>query len=204
MMMKKATAILSVALCGCLLSGCSNFTTSASSSTAPPTSPSAPTPPADANACDGASNFPASSSPISDNPAGAVADSSSESVPDEEGDSSLAEGLIKYDSIYDIPFADLEYETDRNCLSLNGEPWVAAPGPSKLGDLCFSDGKILIIQDFYGDPPNFVWFTASFDPDVEAPYLPEETENKLFTHAEGYTLYTDDGYEYTVSPCDPE
>ena len=36
MTLKKATAILSVALCGCLLSGCSNSATSASSLTSPP------------------------------------------------------------------------------------------------------------------------------------------------------------------------
>lgn len=36
MTLKKATAILSVVLCGCLLSGCNNSTASASSSTSPP------------------------------------------------------------------------------------------------------------------------------------------------------------------------
>lgn len=87
---------------------------------------------------------------------------------------------------------------DRNALSLNGESWVAAPGPTQLGDLCFSDGKILIIQCFNRDTHNFIWFTASFDPNEKAPYFPAETDNKLFTHAEGYTLYTDDGYQYTV------
>lgn len=124
-----------------------------------------------------------------------IAESASESS---AAESSASEGLVRYDSIYDIPFADLDYEMDRNALSLNGESWVAAPGPSKLGDLCFTDGKILIIQCFFDD--YFVWFTASFDPDYKAPYFPEETDNKLFTRAEGYTLYTDDGYSYTVTP----
>ena len=32
-------------------------------------------------------------------------------------------------------------------------------------------------------------------------FLPEETDNQLFTHANGYTLYTDDGYEYALEPC---
>lgn len=126
-----------------------------------------------------------------------IAESASENS---AAESSTSEGLVRYDSIYDIPFADLDYEMDRNALSLNGGPWISAPGPSKLGDLCFTDGKILIIQCFYGDWPNFVWFTASFDPDYKAPYFPEETDNKLFTRAEGYTLYTDDGYSYTVTP----
>lgn len=124
-----------------------------------------------------------------------------ESAPESSAaESSTTEGLVRYDSIYDIPFADLEYENDRNSLSLNGEPWASAPGPSKLGDLCFTDGKILIIQCFYGDLTNFAWFAAPFDWKNEAPVFPEETYNKLFTRAEGYTLYTDDGYSYTVTP----
>lgn len=126
-----------------------------------------------------------------------------ESVSGSAGESSATEGLVRYDSIYDIPFADLEYENDRNSLTLNGEPWASAPGPSKLGDLCFTDGKILIIQCFLGDLgdlTNFVWFAAPFDWNDEAPLFPEETYNKRFTRAEGYTLYTDDGYSYTVTP----
>lgn len=126
-----------------------------------------------------------------------IAESASESS---AAESSASEGLVRYDSIYDIPFADLDYEMDRNALSLNGESWVAAPGPTQLGDLCFSDGKILVIQCFNRDTHNFIWFTVSFDPDYKAPYFPEETDNKLFTRAEGYTLYTDDGYSYTVTP----
>lgn len=136
-----------------------------------------------------------SSDAAAEEPSQEIAKSASESS---AAESSAAEGLVRYDSIYDIPFADLDYEMDRNALSVNGESWVAAPGPSKLGDLCFTDGKILIIQCFFGD--YFVWFTASFDPDYKAPYFPEETDNKLFTRAEGYTLYTDDGYSYTVTP----
>lgn len=99
-----------------------------------------------------------------------------------------------------IMFAYLEHENDRNSLSLNGEPWTSAPGASKLGDLCFTDGKILIIQCFFGDLTNFAWSAAPFDWNDEAPRFPEETYNKLFTRAEGYTLYTDDGYSYTVTP----
>lgn len=213
---QKAGVVVSAILCACLLSACSITISSNSSSPSPAssessssevsqstadessssTSSSVSTATSDSNEAGSDSNFPvASSSTITsedENPT----ESQSGTTSDEVGKNTSSDGLVKYTSIYDIPFADLDYERDRNALSLNGEPWISAPGPSKLGDLCFTDGKILIIQCFYGD--YFVWFTASFDSDVEAPYLPEETENKLFTHAEGYTLYTDDGYQYTV------
>ena len=132
-----------------------------------------------------------------------VAQAPSEDRVESASESPTTEGLVRYDSIYDIPFADLEYEDDRNRLTLNGEPWASAPGASKLGDICFTDGKILIIQCFLGnlgDLTNFVWFAAPFDWEDEAPLFPEETYNKRFTRAEGYTLYTDDGYSYTVTP----
>ena len=129
-----------------------------------------------------------------------VAQAPSEDRVESASESSATEGLVRYDSIYDIPFADLEYEDDRNSLTLNGEPWASAPGASKLGDICFTDGKILIIQCFFGDLTNYAWFAAPFDWEDEAPLFPEETYNKRFTRAEGYTLYTDDGYSYTVTP----
>ena len=129
-----------------------------------------------------------------------VAQAPSEDRVESASESSATEGLVRYDSIYDSPFADLEYEDDRNSLTLNGEPWASAPGASKLGDICFTDGKILIIQCFFGDLTNYAWFAAPFDWEDEAPLFPEETYNKRFTRAEGYTLYTDDGYSYTVTP----
>ena len=126
-----------------------------------------------------------------------IAESASESS---AAESSTSEGLVRYDSIYDIPFADLDYEMDRNALSLNGESWVAAPGPTQLGDLCFSDGKILVIQCFNRDTHNFIWFTVSFDPDYKAPISLKKQITNCLPRAEGYTLYTDDGYSYTVTP----
>lgn len=124
---------------------------------------------------------------------------SSETAPDETGENAVSDGLVKYTSIYDIPFVELDYDGSRNCLSLNGEPWVAGPGPTRFGDLCFSDGKILIIQCFNNEEStNFSWFIDTFGQYDEATMLPDETYNKLFTYAEGYTLYTDDGYQYTV------
>ena len=83
---------------------------------------------------------------------------------------------------------------------LNGESWVAAPGPTQLGDLCFSDGKILVIQCFNRDTHNFIWFTVSFDPDYKAPISLKKQITNCLPRAEGYTLYTDDGYSYTVTP----
>lgn len=232
MTLKKATAILSVALCGCLLSGCSNSATSASSLTSPPsisnpescssttndaeqrdedeavspTTSSAPSLPVDANESDGAPSFPTSSSPISDNTAGAAADSSSESIPDEAGDSSLTDGLIKYDSVTDIPFIELEITTNGKDLYKNGQPWASTPGTQRFGNLCFSDGTTLYIQCFLSENQDdgFRWYWVCFDHWHEdaVGFLPEETYNKLFTHADGYTLYTDDGYQYTVTPCE--
>ena len=73
-----------------------------------------------------------------------------------------ADGLVKYDSIYDIPFVSLDFTNNGNSLTRNGYPWVSAPGTQKFGNLCFSDGE------------------------------------------SGYTLYTDDGYEYTLAPCDED
>ena len=141
-----------------------------------------------------------SSAPSDDGAAQALSLGRAESVSGSAGESPATEGLVRYDSIYDIPFADLEYENDRNSLTLNGEPWASAPGASKLGDICFTDGKILIIQCFFDDLTNYAWFAAPFDWEDEAPLFPEETYNKRFTRAEGYTLYTGDGYSYTVTP----
>ena len=35
--------------------------------------------------------------------------------------------------------------------------------------------------------------------DEDSHFLPDETMNKLFTGADGETLYTDDGYQYKLS-----
>lgn len=107
-----------------------------------------------------------------------------------------------YSSVYDIPNVDIGYWDTRNALTKNGSPWFAAPGTQQFGDLCFSDGKTLYIQCFISkDSDDFRWFYVCFDHFDDEFILPEETENKLFTHADGYTLYTDDGFSYTISPC---
>ena len=185
---------LAVGASGCAFGQQDEETSASAASSSQPVSVSEETAPSES----------VSSAPSDDGAAQAPSQDRAESAFDSSaGESPTTEGLVRYDSIYDIPFADLEYEDDRNSLTLNGEPWASAPGASKLGDICFTDGKILIIQCFLGnlgDLTNFVWFAAPFDWEDEAPLFPEETYNKRFTRAEGYTLYTDDGYSYTVTP----
>jgi hypothetical protein len=107
-----------------------------------------------------------------------------------------------YSSVHDIPNVDIDYWDNRNGLTKNGTPWFSAPGTQQFGDLCFTDGKTLYIQCFISrDSDDFRWFYACFDHFDDEFIFPEETENKLFTHADGYTLYTDDGFSYTISPC---
>ncbi len=110
--------------------------------------------------------------------------------------------LTFYSSVHDIPNVDIDYRDNRNGLTKNGEPWFSAPGTQQFGDLCFTDGKTLYIQCFISrDFDDFRWFYVCFDHFDDEFIFPEETENKLFTHADGYTLYTDDGFSYTISPC---
>lgn len=194
-------SILVASVSGCAFMGQEGESGSSAASSSQPASVSEETAPAES--ISGAPSETASSDAgAAEEPSQDIAESASGSSAEENP---TTEGLVRYDSIYDIPFADLEYENDRNSLTLNGEPWASAPGPSKLGDLCFTDGKMLIIQCFLGDLgdlTNFVWFVAPFDWKDEAPLFPEETYNKLFTRADGYTLYTDDGYQYTVTPIE--
>lgn len=48
---------------------------------------------------------------------------------------------------------------------------------------------------------DFRWFCVNFNhfDDEDSHFLPDETMNKLFTGADGETLYTDDGYQYKLS-----
>lgn len=119
--------------------------------------------------------------------------------------------LTRYDSIYDVPYAKLDYVTfdgddGHYSLTKNGEPWVGTPGTDQFGNVCFSDGHNLYIQCFLsnGDTlsADFRWFCANlnhFD-DEDPVFLPDETMNQLFVGADGDTLYTADGYQYTLSP----
>lgn len=121
--------------------------------------------------------------------------------------------LTRYDSIYDVPYAKLDYksyveedgDSGHYTLTKDGIPWVGTPGTDQFGDICFSDGRNLYIQCFlsYNDTlsTDFRWFCVNFNhfDDEDSYFLPDETMNKLFTGADGETLYTDDGYQYKLS-----
>ena len=125
-----------------------------------------------------------------------------------------------YDSFRDIPFVDIEYGTywednsiDKGSLDKNGGGWCCAPGMMQFGERCFTDGTKLWIQVYMYPSDDFDWYQICFDHFhddksiwIDAPKSSTDewiTLNKLFTHADGYTVYTDDGFSFTVEPCSP-
>ena len=110
--------------------------------------------------------------------------------------------LTRYTSIYDVPYAELDYdERGHNSLTKDGKPWVGAPSGDQFGEICFSDGHNFYIQCNDTLSTDFRWFCANlnhFDDDRSV-FLPDETANQLFTGADGDTLYTEDGYQYQLS-----
>ena len=110
--------------------------------------------------------------------------------------------LTRYTSIYDFPYAELDYdERGHNALIKDGKPWLATPSGDQFGEICFSDGHNFYIQCNDTLSTDFRWFCANlnhFDDDRPV-FLPDETANQLFTGADGDTLYTDDGYQYKLS-----
>ena len=110
--------------------------------------------------------------------------------------------LTRYDSIYDVPYAELDYdERGHNLLTKDGKPWVGAPSGDQFGEICFSDGHNFYIQCNDTLSTDFRWFCVNlnhFD-DEDSVFLPDETANQLFTGADGDTLYSDDGYQYKLS-----
>lgn len=110
--------------------------------------------------------------------------------------------LTRYDSIYDVPYAELDYdERGHNLLTKDGKPWLATPSGDQFGEICFSDGHNFYIQCNDTLSTDFRWFCVNlnhFD-DEDSVFLPDETENQLFTGADGDTLYTEDGYQYKLS-----
>ena len=203
----KAGFVSSLVLCICLLTGCTQRVPSSaagpvsSSEIAASSAVSAAS--ADANEF-GMDSTPAAPSPsASDGAAGD--DTETEANANGSEETTNTEGLVKYDSVYDIPFIELGIANDGKDLTKNGQMWASTPGTQRFGELCFTDGKTLYIQCFLSENPEdgFRWYWVCFDHWHEDAlgFLPEETYNKLFTHADGYTLYTDDGYQYTVTPC---
>ena len=134
--------------------------------------------------------------------------SSSASSPDPNESASDAQAspdtdtLTRYTSIYDVPYAELDYdERGHNALIKDGKPWLATPSGDQFGEICFSDGHNFYIQCNDTLSTDFRWFCANFNHfDDDRPFfLPDETANQLFTGADGDTLYTDDGYQYKLS-----
>lgn len=222
---QKVGVVVSAILCACLLSACSITISSNSSSSSSASSESSSsgasyseqdthdeststtsTSTADDNDSDKDSNLVTTSPSTSDDTAND--EMGTEAVHDGSEGSTDTEGLVKYDSVYDVPFIELGIANDGKDLTKNGQMWVSTPGTQRFGNLCFTDGKTLYIQCFLSENPEegFRWFWVCFDHWHEdaLEFLPEETYNKLFDRADGYTLYTDDGYQYTVTPCEVE
>lgn len=120
-----------------------------------------------------------------------------------------------YDSIYDVPYAELEYEylqeengeyenTSFNLIK-DGKPWISCPSYYRFGEKCFSDGHNFYIQALYyndeGEVLDFYWFCRNFNHTDEHDIYQMDygvTDDKLFIGARGDTLYTADGFEYTL------
>ena len=133
--------------------------------------------------------------------------SSSASSPDPNESASDAQAspdtdtLTRYTSIYDVPYAELDYDRGHHFLTKDGKPWVGTPGTDQFGEICFSDGHNFYIQCNDTLSTDFRWFCVNLNHfDDEGPvFLPDETENQLFTGADGDTLYTEDGYQDKLS-----
>lgn len=203
-----------LSLCSCSMQIATNgnhqesSSTTTSSSSSESNSSEAPSIPENSNSSDISISDSTADSP-SVTPDG-ISSSASSPDPNESASDTQAspdtDTLTRYDSIYDFPYAELDYdERGHNSLIKDGKPWVGAPGTDQFGEICFSDGRNFYIQCFlsYNDTlsTDFRWFCANlnhFD-DEEPFFLPDETENQLFTGADGDTLYTEDGYQYKLS-----
>lgn len=216
--MRRKISLLAGVLFVCALCACSAQNTgddgNQTVSSAPASSVSSESDSPESTAAPAASD----DSPISAPAESEASTSSASADEDSAADSQPAEEtytLTRYDSIYDVPYAKLDYVTfdgddGHYSLTKDGEPWVGTPGTDQFGNVCFSDGHNFYIQCFLsnGDTlsTDFRWFCANlnhFD-DEDPLFLPDETMNQLFAGADGDTLYTADGYEYklsTVSWC---
>lgn len=144
----------------------------------------------------------ASSTELRDSPVPVPSGVNSQNDVNEEIRETQPQSITFYSSVRDIPNVDIDYSDNRNGLTKDGQPWVSAPGTQQFGNLCFSDGKTLYIQCFISnDTDEFKWFYACFNHMDSDCFLPEETCNKLFDRADGYTLYSEDGFTYTIMPC---
>ena len=179
----------------------SSATTSSSSSES--NSSEAPSIPENSNSSDSSISDSTADSP-SVTPDG-ISSSASSPVPNESASDTQAspdtDTLTRYTSIYDVPYAELDYDRGHHFLTKDGKPWVGTPGTDQFGEICFSDGHNFYIQCNDTLSTDFRWFCVNLNHfDDEGPvFLPDETENQLFTGADGDTLYTEDGYQYKLS-----
>ena len=194
--------VLSFCSCSMQIATDSNHRESSSATTS--TSSETPSIPENSNSSDSSISDSTADSP-SVTPDGI---SSSASSPDPNESASDAQAspnmytLTRYTSIYDVPYAELDYdERGHNALIKDGKPWLATPSGDQFGEICFSDGHNFYIQCNDTLSTDFRWFCANFNHfDDDRPFfLPDETENQLFTGADGDTLYTEDGYQYKLS-----
>ncbi len=123
-----------------------------------------------------------------------------------------------YDSFRDIPFVEIEYgkygndgSINKGSLNKDGEPWCAAPGMMEFGEYCFTDGTKLWIQVYLYPDNGFDWYQVCFDHfhEEESVWIDSAnsssnerlTRDKHFIYAEGYTVYTEDGFSFHVESC---
>ena len=142
----------------------------------------------------------------------------SDEIPAANTDTPTEPVLQFYDSFRDIPFVEIEYGTygkdgsvDKGSLDKGGEPWCAAPGMMEFGERCFTDGTRLWIQVYLFPEDGFDWFQVCFEhlhedesvwiDSVESTSDERISRDRLFTYADGYTVYTEDGFSFTVKSC---
>ena len=199
-----AGALFVLSLCSCSMQIATNDNHQESSSATTSTSSETPSIPENSNSSDSSISDSTADSPS------VTPDGISSSTSDVNESASDAQAspdtytLTRYTSIYDFPYAELDYdERGHNLLTKDGKPWLATPSGDQFGEICFSDGHNFYIQcnDTLSTSTDFRWFCANlnhFD-DEDPIFLPDETANQLFTGADGDTLYTDDGYRYKLS-----
>ena len=191
-------------LCSCSMQIATDSNHRESSSATTSTSSETPSIPENSNSSDSSISDSTADSP-SVTPDGISSSTSSSDVNESTSDAQASpdtDTLTRYDSIYDVPYAELDYdERGHNALIKDGKPWLATPSGDQFGEICFSDGHNFYIQCNDTLSTDFRWFCANFNHfDDDRPFfLPDETENQLFTGADGDTLYTDDGYQYKLS-----
>ena len=199
-----AGALFVFSLCSCSMQISTNGNHQESSSATTSNSSEAPSIPENSNSSDSSISDSTTDSP-SVTPDG-ISSSASSPVPNESASDTQASPdtytLTRYTSIYDVPYAELDYdERGHNALIKDGKPWLATPSGDQFGEICFSDGHNFYIQCNDTLSTDFRWFCANFNHfDDDRPFfLPDETANQLFTGADGDTLYTEDGYQYKLS-----